>query len=443
MQSLDGHRKRGVIRFGSARKMGPSMAFGFFGATLPKSHAALATREGRATCRQQRGRLWCTASQTVSSERKEALRDGCLAAVDDYVGSGTNIAIGGSNSGMAVEMAEALATKWETGALMDVSFMATTSCAHKAIQEFGLPMDRSVNPGSGIDVYLSCTSQIDKNLNVSLSEMAHADAECYAASKAGTSVFVVHEADYEACGRNGLSMVPLAIDSMVADEVVRMLTKDEVLRRFGVRAACRRGEDYGEGGSQADATTRSRDFVTVDLLLRREADMATIGHVLEGYTGVQCTGLIRGHDRTVAVVTCADHSYDVGSTLAYITRLVSEARQAGGDERKCLGIAELENATQRANELTASSWVARGASLEATFAFADRIVTRVFAERAMQVMDLGEIDADMHVRGTKVGFRLRTAGAGGVTELDAAVGLEISRICADMTRATGAFDGGA
>jgi ribose 5-phosphate isomerase/pterin-4a-carbinolamine dehydratase len=275
------------------------------------------------------------AAAAASGARAATLRAGVAAAVDDFVTSGSNIAIGGASCDA---VAEALSVKFETGALTDVAFIATSPAARAAVARFALPTDTAVNHGA-VDVFFACVNELDAELNAALAvgaqsvadgggagdattdaaaaaaaAAADADAaeaaaalrtERMAAQLATQSVIVVPEADFEATA-SGITSFPIVLDPVFSHKVADAVRTDPVLRDLGVHDVTLRPGSAGR---------------VADVLLRPASDVFSIDAMLSEMQGVHAVGLLLTSPTVTAVVACANEAYDITSSLGTIADL--------------------------------------------------------------------------------------------------------------------------
>lgn len=264
---------------------------------------------GRRSCNwRPRARLFACASSSPVSVRATVIRVGVDCAVDDFVTSGTNVAIGGMD---CHAVAESLAVKFETGALRDVAFIPTNRGAREAVAAFALPTDTTVNHGS-VDTFLACVSQLDAELNAALvvcgSSMEDGYAlrtERMAAELATQTVVVVPEVDFDSTS-SGILSFPIHVDALFEKKVVEMLRGDTLLNAIGVRSIIERGD-----GSHV-----------ADVLLRPSSDLLTIGDIFQEMQGIRGVGILPASPATTAVVAGENEAFDITSSLSSIAELL-------------------------------------------------------------------------------------------------------------------------
>lgn len=242
------------------------------------------------------------------SARAAVLRAGVDCAVEDFVTSGTNIAIGGVD---CAAVAESLAVKVETGALRDVAFMPTNRAAREAVEKFALPTDTAVNHGS-VDTFLACVSQLDAELNAALGVCGASAEDGYAlrteriaAELATQTVVVVPEVDFDSTS-SGILSFPVHLDALFEKKVLEALRGDALLDSIGVRSITERGN-----GSHI-----------ADVLLRPASDLLSISDIFQDMQGIRAVGILPTSTTTTAVVAAENEAYDITSSLSSIAELL-------------------------------------------------------------------------------------------------------------------------
>jgi 4a-hydroxytetrahydrobiopterin dehydratase len=347
-----------------------------------------------------------------AAARSAVIRSGIEAAIDDYVTSGSNVALGGGDPCSTAAIVEALAVRWETGALVDVAFRPVSPAAAAAAADFNLPTDFSVNYTPTIDLYLAHVSQLDRDLNAAIGgHDTTIGSERFAASLASKQVLVVHEADYSA-STDGILSFPVSLDPMLPRRAAELIRKDKFLADAGVRDVVLQD---GAGG------------LIADVLLSPRADIFSIDVALRAMPGVTASGILLSSERVTAVCASEDTSYDITSTLSAIVYLASrplaELKRLEGEERA------------KAVERLGKGWTVSTdgqAALVREFQFSGPDRAQVFLSRVMETGALASSFPDIQVTFNSVSLRLSTVDAGGITELDIAMARELSRLCATM-----------
>lgn len=392
----------------------------------------------------------CAPSPGTHSTRV-SLQHGIKAALEDYVTSGTNIAIGGR---ACSEIAEALSIQYETGALTDCAFIGASPSARAAIADASLPTDASVNHGA-VDVFLSCADQVDDELNVVLTaDAAPADAlraERAAAALATRAVVIVREADFEAAGK-GLLSFPVVLAAPFVKQTAGLVMNDPLLRDMGVRDLVFRGGGEDDGDDDDSEGGGGGVGCVADVLLRPNSDILAIDTALCDMPGVSAVGVIRASEKVTAVVSGGeDDVYDVTSSLCAIAELsetappdrpspssgdaVSEDDRFAGyggsseedvkkEELKALSLDERQKVLEQLGERWSFS---RGATdcLEREFDFATVQHAHAFIARLHLVARLAGCFPDVRQCGHCISVSLTTRSKEAVTELDVAIARQL------------------
>jgi 4a-hydroxytetrahydrobiopterin dehydratase len=338
--------------------------------------------------------------------RENVMRAGIEAALDDYVASGSNVAIGGGDSSKTALLVEALAVRVETGSLIDVAFVPVSPAAQAAQEDFKLPTDMSVNQSQKIDVYIAPVSKMDQDLNAAIGGSSMMRSERYASFEAAKSILVIQEEDYAATS-GGLNSFPVLVDPLLPNLVASTLGTDQFLADIGVRGVIVR----------KDGTN------VADVLLRPGADLLAIDATLSRLPGIAAVGLLPSSDRVTAVVTCEQQTYDITSSLA---RIVELAKSPG--LRKRLAGQELAAAVERLGP----GWVVTTDGRDAVareFRFVGPDQTSVFIAQVLRIAKLANSFPDVTTTFNRVTVRLSTIDVHGVTELDISVARELGHVC--------------
>lgn len=265
---------------------------------------------------------YACASSDPRSARAAVLRAGVDCAVDDFITSGSNVAIGGLN---CHAVAESLAVKCEAGALQDMAFIPTNSAARDAVDAFSLPTDTSLNHGS-VDTFLACVSQLDSELNAALAvtdDGPHSGSslrtERMAAEIATQTVVVVPEVDFDSTV-SGILSFPVHVDGLFANRVLESLRTDALLGEVGVRGVTERAD-----GSNV-----------ADILLRPASDISTIDDVLSDMQGVRAVGILPTSATITAVVAAETEAFDITSSLHGIAELLKSMEMSSDTSSSCL-----------------------------------------------------------------------------------------------------------
>jgi pterin-4a-carbinolamine dehydratase/ribose 5-phosphate isomerase len=362
--------------------------------------------------------------------RAAVLRTGVNCAIEDFVTSGSNVAIGGVNCGA---VAEALAVKFEAGALKDVAFIPTNYGARKAVEAFSLPTDVSVNHGA-IDIFLACVSQLDAELNASLAvEVLEQGAgaalrtERMAAEIATQSVIVIPEVDFDSTG-NGILSFPIYLDGTFGKKVAESLRSDCVLSDMGIRGIVERTD-----GSNV-----------ADVLLRPASDLLTIDSILSEMQGVHAIGILPTSPTVTAVVASDTEAFDVTSSLGGIAELlksmeISDSDEGSSFERPAkrarspfpkLTSAERDEALRQLDERWSLSKDGRD-YLEREFRFANVRQAHAFIARVHRVARMTDSYPELDTCCSSIHVRLSTDRA--VSKLDVAVARQLDVFCSLLT----------
>jgi pterin-4a-carbinolamine dehydratase/ribose 5-phosphate isomerase len=347
-----------------------------------------------------------SANASGSAIRSKIVRAGIEAALDDYVTSGSNVALGGGDGDCTAMLVEALAVRVETGALIDIAFTPVSLAARAAHERFKLPADPSVNQSHKIDLFIAPVSQMDQDLNATIGGSAAMSSERYAASVASKSILVIHEEDYAATS-GGLNSFPVLVDPIMPDLAASSLEANEFLSEIGVRGAIVRKD-----GSNV-----------VDVLLRPRADIIAIDATLNAFPGIVAVGILPTSERMTAVVTCEEQTYDITSSLANIAEL---AKRAGTPKR--LSDREVTAAIERLGP----GWSVRSDGRDAMireFRFGSPDQTSVFIAHVLRIAKLANSFPEITTTFNRVSVQLHTLEAHGVTELDVSFAREIEHVC--------------
>jgi 4a-hydroxytetrahydrobiopterin dehydratase len=345
----------------------------------------------------------------AGAARSAVIRSGIEAALDDFVSSGTNIALGGGDATSTSAIAEALAVRWETGALVDVAFRPVSVAAIAAANAFNLPTDFSVNYTPTIDLYLAHVSQMDQDLNSAMDGTNKTlGTERFAAFLATKQVLIIHEADF-ASTADGIMSFPILLDDMLPGRAAELVRKSQYLANAGVRDVTLRDNANGR---------------MADILMSPGADVISIDAALRAMPGVTASGFLPSSQHVTTVVASEDVSYDITSTLASIaylsSRPLAELKRLEGEERaKAVG-------------RLVKGWIVTTDGPDAlvrTFTFEGPDQIQAFISRVMETAALAKSFPDIQVTFNSVRVRLSTVDAHGITELDVAIAREASRMC--------------
>lgn len=386
------------------------VAFAGFFTCAPLSSTGFAVARGDNATVRRRGRDLrvprCeVTSAHASAGRAEALRNGATAAVEDFVSSGMNVYLGGSDHTATAAVAEAIAARWEVGAILDVAFKPITKAAQAAARDFSLPTDFSVNNSSRADLFLAPATQIDCDLNVALGVDDALRSEKFASSIAKKSVFLIHEADFSATS-NGISSFPVQLDSILPEAAMTVLKGRQLLSEIGVRDICLRGDCED----------------VADVFLRPGADVTSVNYELCSQPGIAAVGLVPSTERVTAVVVSEDQTYDITSSLANMASIASS------NNLKRLERGEREVAMKRISQAWSLTQDGREA-IEREFRFQNPEQTEAFMAHIFRTAKIANSYPEVNVTFNRVHLRLATLKARGVTQLDIAFACEMEHLC--------------
>lgn len=365
-------------------------------------------------------RLPVVTSMSVPAARAAALQSGIQWVLEDYVSSGSNVAIGGGDMAAVEAIAHALSVKVETGALVDIGVMPVTPVARAAIAAHSLPTDLSVNHGS-LDTFITISSQVDADLNTALTvsgvgEEGHAAAmgiraERVASTTAKKSCVVTTEADFSSTS-GGLMSIPILMEPIFAHRTAQQLRADEVLRDMGLRDLV----DRADGSGIYDALLKPSSDITIDLSL---AD----------FQGVAAVGLLPTDANRIAVVSCSDsEAYDITSSLGGLADIANgivcdEAGNVSTVSRNALlKLTQAERIDALRQLHPAWSISADGRDyLEREFRFGSVEQTHSFVKRAFRIAQMANSHPELTTTFNRVHVRLSTMESHGVTKLDVAI----------------------
>jgi 4a-hydroxytetrahydrobiopterin dehydratase len=335
-----------------------------------------------------------------------ALRRGADAAVSRLGTSGTStVALGGSDASALAAFAAALSDAPTAGGML--SFLPVSSTAAAVVAKHNLPLCSAAADVALIDFYVAAVAQMDDDLNAALSATdGHAlQSERFMASQAEKALLIVDEAYYTATS-DGLLSFHAALDPAMPTRAVETIRSSSILKDFGV----------------LDATLRTENVA--DVLLTASADLFAIDAALGAMPGVSAVGILPTSPNVTAIVASADHVVELVSPLASLVSLAEgphDALEVLEGSARASAIAQLGPGWS----LTTDGRVAASRQ----FWFKDPENAMAFANRVHRVAALANSFPEISINFNRVRVHIATVEAHGITPLDIALALEITRTC--------------
>lgn len=346
-----------------------------------------------------------------STAREQALPVAVDEILDEYLKTGMNIYIADGETDMLIPLLDAIQTRIEVDALIDMAIVGGTPTVINEIEQRKLPSDLAVNFKRGIDLFIAVVTKVDADCNAAL-DSCDFEADRYAGQIAEKVVLLIREDDFKLSER-GLPSFPVKLAPFLPDVAVKGLCSSAMFTA-GIRGASLRPESCIADVSIA-ALAKAR-FLEDEL--RRLACVCAVG-------------LLPASKKTTVVVAADNLSpFDVTSPIHTMSSVSDENR------KKKLNDEERMRLSEQLSEWRIISGEQEALMREFVFTSADRADT--FVRYTHFVSNSIWHHPEIRQAYTRVRICLTTYDAGGISELDSMLALELSRIYESVTNVSGA-----
>lgn len=332
--------------------------------------------------------------------------------VKDFIQSGMNIVLGGTDKSLADAICSSIFTQVGIGQLIDISVRGANPVADQVVKDYELSSDFNANyKGDAVDVYIVGATQVDADLNV-VFESSHIVAEKHAASSASKCVVIATET-IRIRYANGLTRVPVQCDYFMPNQSVKEIEREDALLAM-----------------VEEVKLRSNSSCVADLTLASRYNGRILDSSLAELPGVIAVGMLPQSSSMVLVIVdngdggeVSDLSdvYDITGPLAYIQSLSKskDLKRLVGDARRDL----VRSLHQWKDGVDGRDLLQR------EFRFSNYAQARAFVREAERLGIVAQSFPEIVHVYNRVTVTLRTMRTCGVSKLDIAMARELGATC--------------